>query len=116
MQRTEQLIPRCHRLTLALELLQTQNAMLTPRMPSRVELAEIHRFYSNEPGPHEGISAEDFESVLEGCAVAVFEGYATDGPGFTGKLATIVWSGGPQLVSTVTWTPKGLVEYTGELG
>jgi hypothetical protein len=36
-------------------------------------------------------------ATLDGAAVAIFDDYITDGPGYHGKIAMVVWPGGPDL-------------------
>lgn len=45
----------------------------------------------------------DLETVrghLEGSAVAAFDHYTTDSPGYQGTVYAVIWPGGPELVSS----------------
>ena len=42
--------------------------------------------------------------MIENAAIAVFENYMSDGPGYAGKVMVVVWSGGPEFTDTYTWS------------
>lgn len=44
------------------------------------------------------------ESFVGNAAIAVFDRYSTDGPGYAGKLMTVVWSGSPSFYTVFIWT------------
>lgn len=88
--------------------------MTIPRCPTNEELAQLAAVTTPSISPSTVEIKEQVER-LEESAIAVFEGYVSDGPGFAGTLAVIVWPGGPDLVSVMTkteisWTDIQLAE------
>ena len=53
---------------------------------------------------------EDAQRFVEDAAIAVFDHYATDGPGYAGKIMSVVWAGSPSMASVYTWQKGELVE------
>ena len=54
----------------------------------------------------------DFQEVKDhvaNAAIAVFEGYITDGPGYAGNVMVIVWSGDPSFIEAFIWN-QGEIE------
>jgi len=50
----------------------------------------------------QAVGPEIEDGHLEDAAVAVFDGYSSDTPGYQGKLAVVVWPGGPYLHEVFT--------------
>ncbi len=65
------------------------------------ELAELMLTYKNEEPTPENIAEELLFD--EAAHIAVFDNYMTDGPGYAGKLMSVVWSGGPDIHEVYTW-------------
>lgn len=72
---------------------------MNPRAPTAAELADIvfAAAYTY------GTTASEAGEILESARVAVFDHYVTDCPGYTGPVALVLHSGGPELVDSVTW-------------
>ena len=66
-----------------------------PRRPTAVELEVIHAAVMQRTG----INADDAFNDLLGARIAVFDRYCPDGPGYTGKVALVIWSGGANILS-----------------
>ena len=43
------------------------------------------------------------ESVIDAAAIAVFDDYIADTPGYTGKMMMVVWPGSPVFYDVYTW-------------
>lgn len=67
--------------------------MLSPRAPTPDELRIIVYCICDEHDPE----FQETKDALDQAAVAVFDGYISDGPGYAGRVATVVWPGGPEL-------------------
>jgi hypothetical protein len=68
------------------------------RHPTKQELDELATWYS-EQGP----DYDDAVATVECAFIAVFDHYITEGPGYAGKLMSVVWGGSPTSVSVFTW-------------
>ncbi len=53
---------------------------------------------------------EEQELFLANAAIAAFDRYSTDGPGYAGKLMMVVWSGSPSFYTVFIWTDGVLHE------
>lgn len=51
-------------------------------------------------GDLEGQELLDHAQMIQGC---IIDNYMSDGPGFAGKLALVVWSGGPEYHDCIVW-------------
>jgi hypothetical protein len=70
-----------------------------PRMPHAPELAQI----AAALGEYSGMSPGEAQDALAGARVAVFDHYITDCPGYSGRVALVLYSGGPELVECYLW-------------
>ena len=78
---------------------------LTPRVPTATEKAELieavlRRWYRD---PDVG-EREDVALLVTAAAIAVFDGYCTGSPVYTGKVLVVVWDGGPSHTEVYIWT------------
>jgi hypothetical protein len=79
-----------------------------PRGPSREELDKI-LFSLLDADTGNGCGAFDMDATfdaLTNARVCIFDNYITDGPGYVGRVAVVVWAGGPEIVSVVTLDGK----------
>lgn len=67
---------------------------VNPRRVTEQELTEIA-----ECAAKLGPDQETIEGHLQGAAVAAFDHYTTDSPGYQGTVYAVIWPGGPELVS-----------------
>ena len=78
-----------------------------PRLPTLAEIEEVWRYlcheYAFEVQEHFFTDAGQLKAHIDEAAIAVFDHYMSDTPGFTGKLMLIVWPGGPSLRDTFGW-------------
>lgn len=73
------------------------------RAPTAVELEELAAIVAEGMGDE----IEYARDALSGSHIGVIDNYITDGPGWFGKLAVVVWSGSPELVDTYGWNEGG---------
>lgn len=52
---------------------------------------------------YSGMDESEALETLEGARIAMFDSYTSDGPGYCGKVALVLFSGGPDCVDTYTW-------------
>jgi hypothetical protein len=71
----------------------------TPRAPTAHELVAIAYAISEHTGE---IFLEAMENVRHANPV-VFDHYMTDSPGYIGRVAVVLWNGGPGMVTTFTF-------------
>lgn len=72
-----------------------------PRSPSAHELVAVARAISEG-----GMGAPTFDQAfadLQEASLVVFDHYMTDGPGYIGRVAVVVWNGSPGFVDTFTF-------------
>ena len=74
---------------------------MSPRKPTKKELEELRR-YLIENGE---VICEEAEvaSLLQNSAIAVFDKYITDGPGYCGKVLVVVWPACPEAIQSFVW-------------
>lgn len=72
--------------------------MKVPRAPTAAELARILDMACNPMD----CDADAYREALDAARVAVFDNYMSDSPGYTGRVAVVVWSGGPELFDVFT--------------
>jgi hypothetical protein len=70
-----------------------------PRPPTREEQRQLADFLVSL-GEYE---ADDARSIAEAAYVAVYEHYSTGGPGYCGKLMSVVWDGSPSTFDIFTY-------------
>jgi hypothetical protein len=51
--------------------------------------------------------------ALKGQRIVVWDDYISDGPGFAGKVAVILWSGGPECIEVYVWREEMKMQPTG---
>lgn len=88
--------------------------MTRPRIPTAEELDVIATATQQEIQPTYAEKEEHRLNVGEQ-EISVFDKYVSDGPGYAGRVAVIVWGGGPELVSVVTLDSNPPRHHTGEL-
>jgi hypothetical protein len=75
-----------------------------PRRPTATEKAQLIRYCCARH--YDQATAEEREAehdCVERAAIAVFDHYITDGPGYAGKILLVVWSGSPGFHEVYTW-------------
>jgi len=85
----------------------------TPRSPNPDELRQLADWLCGQ-----GHDREDTPGVASSAFVAVYDRYSTGGPGYVGKLMSVVWDGAPSLFDVFTWEDGTMVrsarDYDGE--
>lgn len=81
--------------------------MQEPRAPNSEEIAQLEdyllkRLSSNYPSVSND-EREDARRFVEHALAAVFADHETAGPGYSGKLMTVVWSYNPDLCEVFIW-------------
>jgi hypothetical protein len=88
--------------TVAFEEVPEAAARYVPRPPTEQELQELCAEVGTLGyglGSSEGPTIED----VRACAIAVFDHYMTDSPGYMGKVLMVVWPGAPCFFDVFTW-------------
>jgi|SRR6266566_3820163 len=85
---------------------------MKPRKPTGEEKRELVEYVAMQKYQHPTEAdlkeaREEAEGWLAGAAVAVFDHYITDGPGYTGKVMVVVWAY-PEMTETYIW-PNNLL-------
>lgn len=82
-----------------------------PRLPNLAEEAALAKAVADAGGMG-GYSLQEARELVAGAWVAVFDNYMPDGPGYCGKVALVLWSGGVDLVETFVFRqPASGAEY-----
>ena len=82
---------------------------MNPRKPIKGEKKELVTYILYDEFGKSSVSREDKENVeglVEQAAIAVFDDYITDSPGYAGKVMVVVWSGDPAYTDTYIWDRK----------
>lgn len=100
--------------------------MLEPRKPTFEETQLLEDYLSVEMGCwHNETDADrvNIQGLMEGAAIAVFDNYITDCPGYAGKLIMVTWAGSPSMYEVFTFRgdqmerinqDKGFIKEEGE--
>lgn len=75
---------------------------VNPRRVTEQELTEIAECCARQ-----GPDLETIEGHLQGAAVAAFDHYTTDSPGYQGTVYAVIWPGGPEIVSSFIRSTAG---------
>ncbi len=75
-----------------------------PRNATPKELLEI-ALCCSKGGP----DLETIRGHLEGAAVAAFDHYTTDSPGYQGTVYAVIWPGGPEIVQSFIRHPGNYI-------
>lgn len=90
--------------------------MKHPRQPTNLEKSELAFWTAEEMG---GFEANDHldqaKAWVDGAAIAVFDDYISDCPGYCGKVMTVIWPAGPSLYETFIWRQEELVRLNQDL-
>ena len=85
--------------------------MNKPRKPNENEKNALAFWVAEEMG---GFEANDHFSegrmLVEEAAIAVFEDYVSDSPGYAGKVMMVVWPGGPEIYEAFVWRNGNLTK------
>lgn len=88
-------------------------AEYTPRAPSENEIAELSTWLMElENGGYDGEAAV---MTARNAYIAVFDHYQTGGPGYCGKLMSVIWDGAPSVFNTFIWRDGKMNEMEHEL-
>ncbi len=87
---------------------------MMPRKPTEEEYEQLfsleweRQYGSPKNDPEE---EENLRAFIRDAAIAVFDGYTTDSPGYSGKVMVVVWSGSPTMYQAYIWSyPNGMLE------
>ena len=72
---------------------------MKPRKPNKQEILDLRDYLFTEigGGVMEGADVENVDSLMDGAAIAVFDDYSTDCPGYSGRVILVMWSGAPEM-------------------
>lgn len=79
---------------------------MIPRKPTEEEYLQLfsleweRQYGGSKNDPKE---EETLRAFIRDAAIAVFDGYITDGPGYVGKIMVVVWTGSPTFYEAYTW-------------
>src|SRR3972149_9970800 len=78
---------------------------MIPREANETEKSELAFYVAEQMGGFEyNDNMEQAKGHIEGAAIAVFDNYITDSPGYAGKLMTVVWPGSPDMYEVFIWS------------
>ena len=88
---------------------------MNPRKPTQEETRELAEYVAKQEYEHpteaDIVEAkEEAEGWLENAAVAVYDHYITDSPGYAGKVMVVVWPAGPSVTETYIWRDGQITE------
>ena len=77
---------------------------MNPRKPTQEEKDQLIQYLwqHNDVDPTDA-DREEAQDFVENAAIAVFDDYQTDSPGYVGKVMVVVWSGGPGITEVFVW-------------
>jgi hypothetical protein len=70
------------------------------RAPNNVELDQITEALRQPMG----LDEQEGYDLTNAARIMVFDHYISDGPGYAGRVAIVLHSGGPECVDVITWT------------
>jgi hypothetical protein len=73
-------------------------------MHNELELTELSAWLLSK-----GYEQDDAQSIAHNAYVSVFDNYVTGGPGYVGKVMSVIWDGSPTTFNVFTW-PRGKME------
>jgi hypothetical protein len=83
-----------------------------PRQPNEEELESLTQLtasrygYSDDPVENKN----EARRLVKNAYIAVFDDYTTGGPGYAGKVMTVVWDGSPSQYDVYTWENGDLAQ------
>ncbi len=83
--------------------------MIEPRKATFEETQRLEDYLSVEMGCWGNETDADranIQGLMENAAIAVFDDYITDSPGYSGKLIMVVWAGSPSMYEVFTFKDK----------
>jgi len=93
--------------------------MIEPRRATLEETQLLEDYLSIEMGCwHNETDADrvNIQGLMEGAAIAVFNDYITDNPGYKGKVITVVWPGSPNMYEVFIFRNDKLVRLNQDKG
>ncbi len=84
---------------------------MNPRKPTQEEKVQLTQYLLLKMyiDPTEADKEEE-KGLVEDAAIAVFDHYTTDSPGYQGKLMVVVWRGSPSLCQVYIWNREEIEE------
>jgi hypothetical protein len=77
---------------------------MKPREATKEEKSELAFYVAEQMGGFESNdNMEQAKGFVEQSAIAVFDHYITDCPGYAGKVMSVVWSGSPDFYEVFIW-------------
>ena len=76
------------------------------RIPTKEEKIELVEFLLKHDHNNDENERMNIEGFVESAAVAVFDHYITNSPGYSGKLMVVVYEGAPEMTETYTWVKE----------
>ncbi len=76
-----------------------------PRSADATELDQLVHWLCEQ-----GHDEDDATLTARIAYIAVYDNYMTDGPGYTGKLMSVVWGGSPDTVNIFVWKNGHMID------
>ena len=77
---------------------------MNPRKPTQEEKDQLIQYlWQNNYFDPTDADREQERDFVENAAIAVFDHYQTDSPGYVGKVMIVVWPAGPDTIEVFVW-------------
>jgi len=76
---------------------------MNSRIPTKEEKIELVEYLLSHDYNNDENERVNIEGFVESAAIAVFDHYITNSPGYSGKLMVVVYDGAPEMSETYTW-------------
>lgn len=77
--------------------------MLKLRNPNQQEKTELASYVFDQIWMDAEDPSKEARDEVENAAIAVFDNYVSDSPGYADKIMIVVWRGGPQMYEVFIW-------------
>lgn len=84
-------------------MIRTVDERIIPRIATEAELLEIAEATIKEFGMTDKEDRQQIIDSVRDAWVSVWDDYQTGSPGYCGKIAVVIFDGGPEFTRTYTW-------------
>lgn len=89
------------------------------REPTPEELGQLLNWHlERQYGENHKLTYDEIEDErlsIRNASICVFPNYITDGPGYSGRVMVVVWSGDPTFVEAFVWYQDKLIKLSIEV-
>lgn len=90
---------------------------MLPREANETEKSALTMYVAEQMGGFESNdNVEQARGHVDGAAIAVFDNYITDSPGYAGKILVVVWPAAPSFYEVFTFRDEELIHVNQDLG